>query len=87
MPDIALNVGPASGPLMTGPGDPITASSRLAPTGPSTSDLPEPTAFYWLAGALSKILHPLSWYSQSWLVALVPATALRLHEEVADYQQ
>lgn len=65
MPDIATNVGPASGPLMTGPGNPITASTSPAPIGPSTSDLPEPTAFYWLAGAPFNILHPLSCYAQS----------------------
>lgn len=92
MPDIAINVGPASGPLMTRPGDPISPSTSLAPIGPSTtgSDLPEPTAFYWLAGAPFNILDPLSCYSQSWLFALYAHT-LQLHsgcmKKVAEYQQ
>ena len=75
---------------MTGPSDPITASTSLAPIGPSTSDLPEPTAFYWLAGAPFNILHPLSCYSQSRLFALhahILQPRSGCMKKGADYQQ
>lgn len=55
MPDIATNVGPSSGLLPSGPGDPTaetpqTPSPPPANTGAGTGTLPMPIAFYWLAG-------------------------------------